>query len=147
MQSLYIHVMDGNLNRITAATPQLKSLLNLYTTILPIKSFPYVPLVIAAFFQVFAWTSGSTMLSGLTLIPRVLVLWLFAAGEYTFMSPAMNAGVEVLGMSEPVMVVIYQVVTLVVFLIVNTLVYKNPFKLKYLISFMLLAAAIYIAWL
>ena len=136
--------MDGN---ITAATPQLRTLLNLYTKILPIQSFPYVPLIIAAFFQVFAWTSGSTMLGGLTLIPRVLVLWLFAAGEYTFMSPAMNAGVEILGMSEAVLVVIYQAVTLVVFLIVNTFIYKNPFKLKYLVSFMLLAAAVYIAWM
>ncbi len=135
------------MGRITAATPQLESLLNLYKKILPIKSFPYVPLVIAAFFQVFAWTSGSTILSGLTLIPRVLVLWLFAAGEYTFMSPTMNAGVEVLGMSEPTMVVIYQVVTLVVFLIVNTVVYKNPFKLKYLLCFILLAVATYIAWM
>ena len=138
---------DGTARGATAATPQLRRLVDAYTRVLPLKTFPAVPLVVAAFFQVFAWTAGSTLLSHLTLAPRVLALWLFAAGEYTFMSPAMNAGVEVLGMSEPLLVVLYQVVTLVVFILVNSLVYKNPFKLKYAVSFGLLAAAVYVAYM
>lgn len=139
--------VDGKARAATRATPQLRRLVEAYQRVLPLKTFPLVPLVIAAFFQVFAWTSGSTLLANLTLVPRVLALWLFAAGEYTFMSPAMNAGVEVLGFSEPLLVVVYQVVTLVVFILVNSLVYKNPFRLKYAVSFCLLAAAVYVAYM
>lgn len=132
---------------ITRSTPQLARLVAAYTSVLPLSTFPWIPLTIAAFFQVFAWTSGSTMLGQYTLLPRMLILWLFAGGEYLFMSPSMNAGVEVLGMSEPLLVVIYQVVTLVVFMLVNTVVYKNPFRWNYAASFVLLAAAVYMAYL
>lgn len=138
---------DGVPRRVTVATPQLERLVAAYTKVLPLRTFPLVPLMVAALFQVFAWTSGSTLLSNMRLVPRVLTLWLFAAGEYTFMSPAMNAGVEVLRMSESLLVVIYQVVTLVVFILVNTLVYKNPFKFKYVVSFGLLAGAVYVAYM
>jgi uncharacterized protein (DUF486 family) len=118
-----------------------------YKALLPIKTFPWIPLTIAAFFQVFAWTSGSTLLGHLSLVPRILILWLYAGGEYMFMSPSINAGVEVLGMSESLLVVIYQVVTLVVFMFVNTAIYKNPFKWNYAASFALLAGAVYMAYL
>lgn len=131
----------------TVATAQLRRMIEWYKKVLPLSTFPWIPLTIAAFAQVFAWTSGSTLLAQYTLFPRVLILWLFAACEYTFMSPAMNAGVEVLGMSEALMVVIYQVVTLVVFLVVNTVVYKNSFRMKYAVSFAFLAAAVYTAFL
>jgi len=132
---------------VTKATNQLSSLVRIYSKVLPINTFPWVPLTIAAFAQVFAWTSGSTLLSNYSLVPRVLLLWIFAACEYLFMSPAMNAGVEVLGMSEALLVVIYQVVTLVVFLVVNTVIYRHQFKIKYLIAFTFLAAAVYTAHL
>lgn len=137
--------MDGTVVPVTRATEQLKAIVALYKRYLPLGTFPYVPLALGAVFQVFAWTSGSRLLGGLTLVPRVLVLWMFALGEYSFMSTAMNAGVEVLKMSEPFLVVVYQVVTLVVFMLVNLFVYKNPFKWKYVVSFTLLAAAVYVA--
>jgi uncharacterized protein (DUF486 family) len=117
-----------------------------YFRVLPSWTFPILPLAIAAAFQVFAWFGG-TLLSNLTAIPRVLVLWGFALGEYSFMSPAMNAAKEVLGMSESLLVVLYQVVTLVVFIIINTTVFKNPFEIKYLVSYSLLAAAVYVAYM
>lgn len=131
----------------TAATVELSKLINLYKRFLPIKTFPWIPLTVAALFQVFAWTSGSTLLAQFSLVPRILILWIFAGMEYLWMSPSMNAGVEVLGMSEPLLVVIYQVVTLVVFMVVNTTVYHNPFKWNYAASFVLLAAAVYMAYL
>jgi uncharacterized protein (DUF486 family) len=105
-----------------------------------------LPLSIGAAFQVFAWFGGS-FFGHLTAIPRVLALWGFALGEYSFMSPAMNAGVEVLGMSESLLVVIYQVITLVVFTIINTTVFGNPFEFKYLVSYVLLSAAVYVAYM
>lgn len=131
----------------TKATNQLKFLLNLYEKVLPRATFPWIPLTLAAFAQVFAWTSGSRLLGKYTLVPRVLILWIFAAFEYSLMSPAINTGVEVLNMPEALLVVIYQVVTIVVFLFVNTFIYKNPFKIKYLLSFTFLACAVYTAYM
>jgi hypothetical protein len=77
----------------TASTKELQYLLNKYTRILPIETFPFVPFIIAAIFQSLAWMSGPIFLNKYSLTPRILILLLFAAGEYLFMSPAMNAGV------------------------------------------------------
>jgi uncharacterized protein (DUF486 family) len=130
---------------ITKATPELSSLLNKYNQIFPEYTFPYLPFVIAALFQTFAWTSGSIFLKNYTLIPRVLILLLFAAGEYTFMSPAINAGVEVKNMDERHLVVTYQVITLIVFMMVSIFIYKQKFKLKYGFAFLFSGLAIYCA--
>ena len=130
--------------KTTKATAQLRKLVELYSRFLPKSTFTYIPLVIAAFFQVFAWTSGSTFLKDYTLFPRILILWCFALGEYLFMSPTMNAAVEILGKSEAFLVVIYSIITQVVFVGVNTMIYKNPFEFKYVIAFTLIAIAVYI---
>ena len=131
----------------TAATQQLTNLMNLYRTYLPGWTFPFMPLGIAAAFQSIAWMAGPIFFKNLSLIPRILVLWLFAAGEYTFMSPTMNAGVEVLKMSEPLLVTVYQVMTLVVFMLMDIFVFKKPFQLKYVVSFALLGLAVYVAYM
>lgn len=131
----------------TAATGQLRTLLSWYTSFLPLWTFPYVPLGIAAIFQSMAWLSGPIFLSNFTLIPRVLILWLFAAGEYGFMSPSMNAAAEVLGYPEPQLVVIYQVMTLIIFALVDIFLFKKEFKSKYFLAFALLAAAVYVTYL
>jgi uncharacterized protein (DUF486 family) len=132
---------------MTAATKELSWLLRNYFALFPKWTFPILPLMFAATFQSMAWMSGPIFLKNLSLLPRILVLWLFAAGEYTFMSPTMNAGVEVLGMHEPLLVTIYQIVTLVVFVFIDILVFKRPFEKKYYLCFALLAMATYIAYM
>jgi uncharacterized protein (DUF486 family) len=130
---------------MSAAYDQLFGLLATYKSVLPLWTFPYLPLTIAAAFQSLAWLSGPILLSSLTLGPRMLVLIAFACGEYLFMSPSMNAAVEVLGMPEPMLVIIYQVLTLVVYAIIHVTVFKKKFHLKYVVSFTLLACAVYVA--
>lgn len=130
----------------SAAYSQYHALIKWYRQHLPAVSFPWVPLTIAAAFQVLAWFGGR-FLHGLTLVPRVAVLWLFALGEYSFMSPTMNAAVEVLRMPEPLLIVIYQVITLVVFIVLHVTLFRQPFRLQYAVSFVLLALAVYVAYL
>ena len=130
----------------SAAYDQLVSLYAAYCRFIPTWTFPYLPLAVAALFQSFAWMSGPIFLTSLSLVPRILVLLMFACGEYIFMSPAMNAGVEVLGISEPQLVVIYQVMTLMVFVAVNVLVFRKPFHAKYVLSFALLVLAVYVTY-
>lgn len=131
---------------VSAATSQYVTLLEMYNKYFHKITFPCLPFSIAAAFQVFAWFGG-TFLQQYTLIPRIIILWFFALGEYTFMSPTMNTAVEVLKVPESVLVVLYSAITLFVFIFINTFVFKNPFKLKYLVSYILLIAAIYIAYL
>jgi uncharacterized protein len=149
MQDIFSHntSKEPMQQNITASTSQLRSLLKLYQKAFPLWTFPLIPLFVAAVFQSMAWLSGPIFLSNLTLMPRIMVLWLFALGEYMFMSPSMNAAVEVLGMSEALLVVIYQVMTLVVFIFMNIFVFRKPMHYKYIISFVFLTFAVYIAYM
>lgn len=139
--------LDGTPVPVTRATAQLRRWMAAYDRWLPRWTFPWLPMGVGALFQVLAWTAGSRLLAGVSLGPRMLALWLLAGCEYAFSIVAINAGVEVRALPEPVLVVAYQVVTLVAFLAVNLLVYGNPFRVKYAVSFALLAAAVYTAYL
>jgi uncharacterized protein (DUF486 family) len=130
---------------VSSAYNQLVSLLANYSKILPISTFPYIPFIIASVSQSMAWVAGPIYLKSLSLIPRIFFLLLFAVGEYTFMAPAMNASVEVLHMTEPYLVVMYQALTLCVFMFMNVFIFKNPFQLKYVVSSFFLIIAVYIA--
>ena len=129
----------------TASTVQLQNLLNKYYTIFPKYTFPTIPFVIAAFFQSLAWASGPIFLANYSLIPRVMILLLFAAGEYLFMSPAMNAGVEILNMKEAHLVTEYHITTLIVFIFVNIYLFKKSFDIKYIFAFLFSGLAVYAA--
>ncbi len=130
---------------VTASTPQLKYLLDIYNKYLPPGSFPYVPFVLGAFFQSLAWVSGPIFLKSFTLLPRMMILILFAMGEYIFMSPAMNAGVEILNMKEPQLVIQYHVTTLFVFIFVNIFLFKKTFEMKYICAFVFGGLSVYFA--
>jgi uncharacterized protein (DUF486 family) len=129
----------------TASTQQLKYLLDIYNRFLPSVSFPYIPFILGAFFQSLAWVSGPIFLKNFTLLPRMAILILFAMGEYIFMSPAMNAGVELLGMTEPQLVIQYHTTTLFVFIFVNIFLFKKAFELKYLFAFLFGGLSVYLA--
>jgi len=131
----------------SAAFGQLNWYITTYAKVLPMWTFPFLPLGVAAFAQTLAWLSGPIFFRNLTLLPRILVLWGIALFEYLPMSVTMNSGVEVLGMSEPLLVVVYQVMTLIVFMIVDLFVFKKPFATKYIVSFVLLSLAVYVAYM
>jgi uncharacterized protein (DUF486 family) len=131
---------------MSAAKPQLEYIVKTYAKVLPISTFPIVPFLVAAIFQVFAWFGGR-FLTNLTLFPRILVLWLFAAFEYMIQSPAMNAAQEVLGMQENVLIVLYNVATLVVFVIISVTFFKNKYSIKHVIALLLLLASIALVYL
>lgn len=126
---------------ITAATPQLREYIKIYKSILPLKTFPLIPFILAATFQCFAWFGGR-YLARFTLLPRILILWLMALGEYGLMSPAMNAAVEVLNMKENTLIILYNVATLVVFVILSLTLFKNKYTWKHVLAFVFLLASV-----
>jgi uncharacterized protein (DUF486 family) len=129
----------------TASTLQLQFLLDIYDKILPSITFPYIPFIIAAIFQSLAWVSGPIILKDFTLGPRMIILILFAIGEYLFMSPAMNAGVELLKMTESKLVITYHIITLLVFIIINIYIFNKSFETKYIYAVIFCILAIYFA--
>ena len=124
----------------SAANRQLRALLDTYVRFLPKSTFPLVPFIIASVFQVFAWFGGR-FLGHLSLVPRVMVLWLFALGEYAFMSPAMNAATEVLNMSENALIILYSVAGLVVFAFISLIIFRNKMTMRHVVAMILLAVA------
>lgn len=75
----------------SAAYDQLLGLITTYKKFLPIWSFPFLPLGIAAVFQTMAWLSGPILFKNFTLLPRLFILWFMALGEYTAMSPTTHS--------------------------------------------------------
>lgn len=128
----------------SAAKEDLALLLKVYTQVLPRWTFPYVPFAFGAVAQILAWMSGRYMV-GIRLLPRVFYLWLIAFFEYSLVSPAMNASQEILGMSETVLIVLYQMITLLVFLVINKVLFKNRLAWNHYIAFALALGAVVFA--
>lgn len=129
----------------SAAFPQLKKYIEIYKRFLPLSTFPLVPFCIAAAFQCFAWFGGR-FLGAYTLFPRVILLWLMAFGEYSIMSPSMNAAVEVLGLKENALIIMYNVATLFVFALISLTVFKNKYTWRHIVAFALLVIAFYLVY-
>jgi uncharacterized protein (DUF486 family) len=110
---------------------------------LPIQTLPYVNLSIAAVFQVLAWFGG-TLFPGLSIVPRVLVLWLFALVEYIFMSPTMSAAIEILGYSQGFLVVLNHSLALAMFIVLNAFLFKAELSWRHGAAFLLITAAVYL---
>jgi uncharacterized protein (DUF486 family) len=129
----------------SSSTPQLRKLLKIYNKFLPSSTFPYIPFIIAAIFQSLAWVAGPIYFNNFTLVPRTLILMSFAFGEYLFMSPTMNAGVEVLNMKEPQLVITYNTIILIVFILINIFVFKKTFEMKYVLATIFSVLGVYFA--
>ncbi len=131
---------------ITSSTYQLIKLVNIYKDVLPLWTFPYVPFTIAGIFQVLGWVGGSTIFKSLSLTPRIFVFCILALLEYLWSCVAINAGVEVLKYTEMFLVFIYHIVTIVTFIIIDTVILGKKFEPKYALAFLLIGIAVYIVF-
>ncbi|MEI9920957.1 MAG: DMT family protein [Bacteroidota bacterium] len=93
-------------------------------------------------FMTFAWY-GNLKFTELPLWKVILVSWLIAFFEYCLMVPANRAGYAN-GFSGFQLKVTQEVITLVVFSFFAIFYLKEPFHWRYLVSFALLIAAVYV---
>lgn len=108
-------------------------------------------LVLSNSFMTIAWYGhlkfkDSTLLSGWGLPAIVLVSWLIALFEYSFMIPANRMGYSGNGgpFSLMQLKVIQEVITLVVFVLFSLIVFKNErISSNHFIGFLLLIGAVY----
>lgn len=92
-------------------------------------------------FMTFAWYYHLKH-TGWPLWKAIVLSWFIALFEYCLMVPANRHG-YVSGMNAFQLKILQEVITLVVFSFFAVLILKEPFQLKYLISFCLLIGAVY----
>lgn len=95
-------------------------------------------------FMTFAWYGNLKNVS-LPLWKAILISWGIALFEYCLMVPANRYGFAN-GISGFQLKITQEVITLVVFAVFATWYLKEPFQLKYLVSFILLLGAVYFAF-
>ena len=95
-------------------------------------------------FMTFAWYYHLKH-TGWPLWKAIALSWFIALFEYCLMVPANRAG-YVAGFKAFELKIVQEVITLVVFSVFAVLVLKEPFQMKYLISFALLLGAVYFAF-
>jgi uncharacterized protein (DUF486 family) len=93
-------------------------------------------------FMTFAWY-GHLKFNNFPLWKVVLASWLIAFLEYCLMVPANRMG-YIAGMTGFQLKLTQEVITLVVFAVFALLYLKEPFHWRYLVSFGLLIAAVYV---
>lgn len=93
-------------------------------------------------FMTFAWY-GNLQKTNLTLWKLILISWGIAFFEYCLMVPANKIGYEN-GFSGFQLKITQEVITLVVFSLFAVFYLKEPFHWKYVLSFALLLAAVYV---
>lgn len=128
---------------VSNAYHELKWIVEHYKKILPIGTFPYTLLSIAAVFQVLAWFGG-TLFPGLSMVPRVLALWGFAFIEYSIMSPTMSASIELLGYSQSFLAVLNHALAIIMFILLNAIVFKSTFTWRHMLAFALVMIAVWL---
>ncbi len=99
-------------------------------------------LLFSNIFMTFAWY-GHLKQTGVPLWKAILVSWGVAFFEYCLMVPANRSGFAS-GATGFQLKITQEVITLVVFSFFAVFYLKEPFHMKYLLSFALLLAAVYV---
>ncbi|TAK60914.1 MAG: hypothetical protein EPO24_06265 [Bacteroidetes bacterium] len=100
-------------------------------------------LLISNMFMTFAWY-GHLKFKEVALWKVILVSWSIAFLEYCFMVPANRIGHG--NFTAPQLKIMQEVITLVVFGVFSVLYLKEELKWNYIVSFMLILAAVYFAF-
>ncbi|NCY24855.1 MAG: hypothetical protein EBX37_08295 [Alphaproteobacteria bacterium] len=129
---------------ITNAHNELYHFTEFYKKYLPINTFPWIVLTLAAIAQFFAWFGGRYLFPKVNLYKRIFYLWCIAFIEFVILIPGIGASTEILGHSEAYLAIIFHAFQLVVFFILNKLTLKSEFNKKHMISFVLMFLSVMI---
>jgi len=96
-------------------------------------------------FMTFAWY-GHLRQRDIPLWKAILISWGIAFFEYCLMVPANRLGFNQAGLSGFQLKIIQEVITLTVFIVFAVFMLKEKFEPKYMLSFCLVLAAVYVAF-
>lgn len=123
----------------------LNNILNCYTKIFPKNSFPWIMLSIAAAAQFFAWFGGPYFFPNASMTKKILSSWGFALIQLIFLVPGINISVKLLGYSESYLSIIFHVIGIIAFVILNRYTLKSEFNKKHAIAFLFIIIGTIIA--
>ena len=127
--------------------PQIKAIVDTYGRFLPVSSFPWITLSIAACAVFFAWFGGKYLFPTMTLFPRMLAQWSISALEYSFLLPGIIGSTEVLGYSPNSLAIIIHALQLAAYFLLNFLTTKVPMTWRHAIAFpMMIIAVLLVAY-
>ena len=124
---------------------QLNKLVNYYSKILPANSFPWVILSLAASAQFFAWFGGPYFFPDASMTKKILSSWGFALIQLIFLVPGINVSVKLLGYSESYLSIIFHVIGIIAFIVLNRYTLKSEFNKKHAIAFVFIIIGTIIA--
>lgn len=101
-------------------------------------------LIVSNVFMTFAWY-WHLKEKGIPLWKAILISWLIAFFEYCLTVPANRIGFTS-GWNGFQLKIVQEVITLVIFSVFAVLYLKEPFQMKYLISFLFILGAVYFAF-
>ena len=101
-------------------------------------------LTLSNIFMTFAWY-GFLKDTGVPIWKAILISWGIAFFEYCLMVPANRAGFAD-GFNGFQLKITQELITLVVFTIFAVFYLKEPFQMKYLVSFLFILGAVYFAF-
>ena len=111
---------------------------------MPKGLFTILLLIASNTFMTIAWY-GHLKFKHVGMLAAILISWGIALLEYSLMVPANKIGSNINGgpFNMFQLKIIQEVITLLVFCVFAVWVLKEPFQLKYLISFVFLIGAVY----
>jgi uncharacterized protein (DUF486 family) len=124
---------------------KLSYILDCYTKILPKNSFPWIMLTLAAAAQFFAWFGGAYFFPGASMIKKILSSWGFALIQLAFLVPGINISVALLNYSESYLSIIFHVIGIIAFIVLNRYTLKSPFNKIHGIAFIFIIIGVIIA--
>jgi uncharacterized protein (DUF486 family) len=100
-------------------------------------------LVVANIFMTIAWY-GHLKFKTLPLVVAILASWGIALAEYCFQVPANRIGYGAFTLTQ--LKIMQECITLVVFTAFALLVFREPLKWNYVVSYLLIVGAVYFAF-
>jgi len=128
----------------SGAYPQLKYIIDNYGKFLPISTYPWVMLSIAACAVFFAWFGGNYLFHDYPLIQRIIFSWFIASFEYTFLIPGIGGAVEVLGYSQNSISIIIHGLQLIAYFVLNLFTTEYKFTLRHIVAFIMMIIAMFL---
>jgi uncharacterized protein (DUF486 family) len=126
----------------SGAYSTLKRIVDIYSTVLPKQTYPWVMLSIAACAVFFSWFGGNYLFHNYGLLPRMFFSWMITAFEYSFLLPGIGGSVEVLGYSQNSLAVIVHAIQLIAYIILNRFTTEYAFKWRHMVAFALIFVAV-----
>lgn len=115
--------------------PELNTFVQFYNNFLPLRTFPWVMLMLASIAQYAAWWGSQFIFPNVSLVKKVIFSWLIVFIEFTILIPSLNISVMILGYDETYLFILTKVFQIVIFYGLNNYILHAPFTKKYILSF------------